>query len=335
MKYRKLGNTREKVSAIGLGCMPISDVYGSAGNEADSLALLEKALELGINFWDTADAYGIDSSNEILLSRILKTRRRDVFLATKFGFRLKEGQHDAFQPGATVIDGSPAYIKQACEASLRRLGVDHIDLYYAHRLDPNVPVEETAGAMADLVKEGKVRYLGLSECTAEDLRRAEKVHHIAAVESEYSLLTQHQMEEVIPLCKELGAAFVPFAPLSRGLITGKLDMDVLEAGDFRNRLPRFTGDALDNNQRLSAAFASFAQEKGCAAAQLGLAWVLAQGDHIIPIPGTKRIKYLEENAGSVDVELTEADLAHIGDILAAYPNTGSRYSQNEQKFVRK
>ena len=334
MKYRKLGNTEENVSAIGLGTMSLSDIYGPTTSEKENLNLLYHALEIGINFWDTADIYGVDSANEILLSNILKENRKKVFLATKFGFRLKSGEYDGFQPNSTYIDGSPLYVKEAIENSLRRLKTDYIDLYYLHRVDKNTPIEETVTAMSKLVKEGKVRYIGLSECSADELKRAHNIYPISAVESEFSLLTRNALDEIIPLTKELGCTFIPFSPLSRGLVTGSLDIKGLEDNDFRNRLPRFQGEALDNNQKLAIEFALLARNKSCTPAQLALAWILAQDDHIIPIPGTKRIKYLDENAGAVNVKLNNEDMETIENILKKYPNTGARYSTNETKFIK-
>lgn len=335
MKYRKLGNTNIEVSAIGLGCMPISSVYGEA-DDNESMKLLDKALELGINFWDTADAYGIDSSNEILLGEYFERtgNRNNIFLASKFGFVLNEGFHDAFLPKATHIDGSPEYVKKACDASLKRLKVDYLDLYYPHRVDPNVPIEETVGAMTELIKEGKIRYIGLSECTLEDLKKAMKVAPITAVQSEFSILSQ-QHREIVEFCRENNIAFIPFAPLSRGLMTAKLNAETLEANDFRRRLPRYQGEYLDNNAALAKEFGKLAEEKSVSAAQLALAWVLAQGENIIPIPGTKKIKNIENNAGCVDVEVTSDDLKVIDALLEKYPNIGPRYSSNENKFVKK
>ena len=333
MKYRELGNTGIKVSAIGLGCMSISSVYGEA-DDKESLKLLDKALDLGINFWDTADIYGVDMCNEKLIGKALKGRRNQVFLATKFGFVLNEGEHDGFQPDATHLDGSAEYVKKACEASLKRLETDYIDLYYLHRVDPNVPIEETVGAMAELVKEGKIKYIGLSECTLENLKRAMKVHPITAVESEFSLLSQ-QHREIMEFCRDNGIAFIPFAPLSRGLMTDTLNSDTLESNDFRRRLPRYQGEYLDNNAKLAKEFAEISKKKNCSAAQLALAWVLSQGEHIIPIPGTKKIKNLEDNAGSVNIILSEEDIEEINYLLIKYPNIGPRYSSNENKFIKK
>lgn len=333
MKYKELAKTGEKLSAIGLGCMGMSSAYGQP-DDKESIATLNHALDLGINFWDTADVYG-NGANEELLSKALVPNRDKIFLATKFGFRIRGNKGNVFVGGETYVDASPRWMKEAVENSLRRLKIETIDLYYAHRIDPNVPVEETVGAMADLVKEGKVRYLGLSECTPEDLRKACSVHPISALQSEYSLLTREVEKEILPLTKELGITFVTFAPLSRGLITNKLDVSSLASTDFRANLPRYQGEYLENNQKLAAAFAEFAEGKKCSPAQLAIAWVMAQSDNIIPIPGTKRRKYLEENAAAVDVELTAEDLDSIEAIVKNYPNVGPRYSARENKFVKK
>lgn len=333
MKYKELANTGEKVSVIGLGCMGMSSAYGQP-NDPESISTLEYALDLGINFWDTADIYG-NGINEELISKVLVPNRDKIFIATKFGFRVKGGTGDAFVGGETYLDASPEWMREAVEESLRRLKIETIDLYYAHRVDPNIPIEETVGAMAELVKEGKVRYLGLSECTPEDLKKAHAVHPITALQSEYSVLTRDVEKEMLPLTQELGIAFVPFAPLSRGLITNKLDVSSLATNDFRANLPRYNGEYLDNNQKLAAAFAELAAGKNCSPSQLAIAWVMAQSNNIIPIPGTKRRNYLEENAGAANVNLCAKDLELIEALVNKYPNIGPRYSARENKFVKK
>jgi aryl-alcohol dehydrogenase-like predicted oxidoreductase len=332
MKKQKIGNNNIEVSAIGLGCMGMSSAYGQP-DDTESIATLERALELGINFWDTADVYG-NGVNEELISKVLVPNRSKIFIATKFGFRVR-GEGTAFVGGETYVDASPMWMKEAVENSLKRLKIDTIDLYYAHRVDPNIPVEETVGAMAELVKEGKVRFLGLSECTAEDLKKAYSVHPIAALQSEYSLLTRDVEKEILPLTKELGVTFVPFAPLSRGLMSNSLDVSSLASNDFRANLPRYKGEHLENNRKLAAAFAEFAESKNCTPAQLAIAWVMVQSENIIPIPGTKRRKYLEENAGAADVELSKKELEEIEAIVKKYPNIGPRYSAHESKFLKK
>lgn len=325
MKYRKLGN--EKLSAIGLGCMSMSHAYG-VPDDKESIATLNYALDLGINFWDTADFYG-NGKNEELISKVLTTNRDKIFIATKFGFRLTEDGKGSY------FDGSPAYLKIAVEASLKRLNVDVIDLYYAHRIDPKVPVEEMVGAMADLVKQGKVRYLGLSEVSANSLRKAHSVHPISALQSEYSLLTRDVEKEILPVCKELGNTFVPFSPLARGLMTNTLNLQELPENDFRKTLPRYQQEYQDNNQKLAREFADAASQKGCTPAQLALAWLLAQGDDIIPIPGTKKRDKLKDNAGSVDIELSTQDMKDIEEVLSKYPNVGNRYNEASWELVDK
>lgn len=326
MKYRKLGNTNELLPALGLGIMGVNHGYGDR-NDEESAATLNMALELGINFWDTADIYA-DGENEKFVSQFLVPNRNRVFLATKFGFRKQT-------EGPLKVDGSPAYIKIAVEASLKRLRTDHIDLYYAHRVDPTVPIEETVGAMANLVREGKVRYIGLSEASPNSIRRAHAVHPVSALQSEYSILTRTVENEILPLTKELGISLVPFSPLARGLVTNTLDITALAEDDMRRTLPRYQEAFAENNRQLAAGFQEIANGKGATPAQLALAWVLAQGDQVIPIPGTKKRKYLADNAGALDVSLTAADLAEIDALLKKYPNTGARYSPEMEAMANR
>ncbi|MEI3798369.1 MULTISPECIES: aldo/keto reductase [unclassified Chitinophaga] len=331
MQYRNLGKTNERLSAIGLGCMGMNFAYGPA-DDKENIATLEKALDLGINFWDTADMYG-NGANEELISKVLVPNREKIFIATKFGFRFKDGVAGHSGAANTFFDGSPAWIKIAVEQSLRRLRIDTIDLYYAHRVDPNVPIEETVGAMADLVKEGKVRYIGLSEASPASIIKANTIHPIAALQSEYSLLARDVEGEVLKTIRELQISLIPYAPLARGLFSNVLDLNSLAEDDFRRTLPRSHGEHAENNARLVADFALLAKDKNCTPAQLALTWVLAQGDDIIPIPGTKRRKYLEENAGAVEIKLTNQELALIDAIAAKYPNIGARYSEGAMAMV--
>ena len=327
MRYKKLGDTNVDLSAIGLGCMGMNHGYGQP-DDAESIATLGKAIEIGINFWDTADVYA-NGKNEELVAKVLEPNRKKIFIATKFGFTTDgSGRLSGF-------DGSPGHLTKCVEASLRRLRTDVIDLYYAHRIDPTVPVEEMVGAMADLVKQGKVRYLGLSEASPASIRKAHAVHPISALQSEYSILTRGVEAEILPLCKELKITFVPFSPLARGLMTNTLNLGQLGDKDFRRALPRYQGENAANNQQLAEAFDRYAREKGWTPAQLALAWVLNRGENIIPIPGTKRRKYLLENAGSIDIHLTAQDLGDIEKLLARYPNVGDRYNEANYRFTDK
>ena len=324
MKTRKLGRNGPQVSALGLGCMSMSQAYGTR-NDEESLKTLMRTFDLGVTFWDTADVYG-EGHNETLLSQALRGRRHEVFLATKCGI--------LFGGGLRGLDGSPAYIRRACDASLKRLGTEVIDLYYLHRKDPQTPIEESVGALAGLVKEGKVRHVGLSEVAPSTLKKACAVHPVAAVQSEYSLWYRDPEAGILPACRALGVAFVPFSPLGRGFLTGKeVDRSALPEGDMRRGLPRFQDENLQRNGRLRAALAGFAASRGLTLAQLALAWILAQGGDVVPIPGTKRVRYLEENAAAADAALTSADLAAVDAALAANPPSGERYSPDMMAWV--
>ncbi|AZB10955.1 aldo/keto reductase [Chryseobacterium sp. G0162] len=331
MKFKKLGNTGEQLSAIGLGCMGMSFAYGPS-DEQESISTLHRALDLGVNFWDTADMYA-NGENEKLISKVLVPNRDKIFIATKFGFRFKDGKASHSGAPGTYFDGSPEWIRKAVDLSLQRLKIDTIDLYYAHRVDPNVPVEETVGAMAELVKAGKVKYIGLSEASAESIRKANKIHPIAALQSEYSILTKDVENEILPTIRELGISLVPYSPLARGLFANINEVQNLGDDDFRKSLPRYQQEYLENNTKLANEINEFAASKGVKGTQLALAWVLNQGDDIIPIPGTKRIKYLEENVAAANIELSQSDLDTIDAILKKYPNVGERYSEGSMKLV--
>lgn len=325
MKQRNIGSILS-VSEIGLGCMGMSEFYGPT-DDAQSLATLERAFELGVSHYDTADMYG-SGHNESLLSRFLAGKRDRVVIATKFGIVRQPGEY------ARRIDTSPAYVAQACDASLKRLGVETIDLYYAHRVNPDIPVEETVGAMAELVKAGKVRALGLSEVSAATLRRAHAVHPIAAIQSEYSLWTRDVEASVLPACRELGISLVAYAPLGRGMLTGAVSSpDQFAENDFRRVAPRFAGDNFDRNLALVEQVKALAARKGCTPGQVALAWLLAQGPEILPIPGTKRIKYLEENVGSAAVTLTDAEVKALSDALPPGVAAGDRYTAEGMRGV--
>jgi aryl-alcohol dehydrogenase-like predicted oxidoreductase len=333
MNRRKLGPTGPEVSEIGLGCMGMSAFYG-ATDEGEAIATIHRALELGCNFLDTSDMYG-PHTNEELVGRAIAGRssigsREQVFLATKFGIKLD--LNPPTPPPRRAVDGSPAYVREACEASLGRLGVEHIDLYYQHRVDPNTPIEETVGAMAELVKEGKVRHLGLSEASAATIRRAHAVHPIAAVQSEFSLWSRDVEDEVLPTLDELGIALVAYSPLGRGFLAGRFNArEEIEEGDFRRYGPRFSEENFKRNFSLTERVRELALQKGVTAGQLALAWVLSRGEQIVPIPGTKRRTYLEENLGAAEVRLTPEESERIA--AAVPPATGDRYDEQGMRTI--
>jgi len=321
MKIKPLGTQGLQASELGLGCMGMSEFYGTR-NDEESISVIHYAFESGITFFDTSDAYG-PYTNEILVGKAIKDFRKKITLATKFGI-----VRDVNDPAKRSISGKAEYVKTSCEASLKRLDVDTIDLYYVHRKDPGTPIEETIGAMAELIKEGKIRGIGLSEVSEETLRRAHEMHPITALQNEYSLWTRDPENGILKTCKELGIAFVAYSPLGRGFLTGQIKkFEDFEPGDYRRFSPRFQGENFEKNLQLVKKIEELAKSKGCTAAQLALAWVLAQGDHIFPIPGTKRIKYLEENIAALNVNLTKKELEEIDAIAPKGVAAGARYPE--------
>lgn len=326
---RTLGSKGPRVSAIGLGCMGMSEFYG-AGDDKESTATIHRALELGVTLLDTADMYG-PFKNEELVGKAIKDRRDKVFLATKFGI-----VRNPSNPTLRGVNGKPEYVRTSCDASLRRLGVDVIDLYYLHRVDPETPIEETVGAMSELVKKGKVRFIGLSEASAKTLRRAYKVYPITALQTEYSLWTRDPEEDILATCRELGIGFVAYSPLGRGFLTGEIKrIEDLAQDDFRRHSPRFQGENFRRNLDLVKRVEDIASQKGCTPSQLALAWVMAQGEDIVPIPGTKRRKYLEENAAAVDITLTKGELGRINEVVPRGAASGTRYAESAMPLVNR
>lgn len=326
MEKRKLGKGGPEVPAIGLGCMGMSEFYGVT-DEKENLATLQRALELGINFFDTADMYG-PFKNEELIGKFLKGKRDKVILATKFGIQRTD------DPMKRGINGSPGYVKSACDASLKRLSTDYIDLYYQHRVDVKVPIEDTVGAMSELVKAGKVRFIGLSEAGPGTIRRANKIHEITALQSEYSLWTRDPEDEILKTVRELGIGFVAYSPLGRGFLTGQIKkFEDLAMNDFRRYSPRFQGENFAKNLGLVKKIEDIAKEKSCTSSQIALSWVLAQGNDIVPIPGTKKIKYLEENAGALEIKLNDSELKEIDEAFPKGVFSGSRYPEEAMKSV--
>jgi len=328
MKQRQLGKNGPMVSALGLGCMGMSDFYTTGLDDKESMATLERALEMGVTMFDTADVYG-PYTNEELLGRFLKGRRNQVFLATKFGI-----VRDPANPQARGTNGHPDYVRKSVEGSLKRLGTEVIDLYYQHRPDPNVPVEDTMGALSDLVREGKIRYIGLSEVPVSILERAHKVHPVTALQTEYSLWSRDVEADILPACERLGIGFVPYSPLGRGFLTGQIrSVDDLDADDYRRESPRFQGENFAKNLQLAEKIGELAQEKGVKPSQLALAWVLSRGDNMVPIPGTKHRHYLEENIAALDVSLSEAEIAAIEAVFPFRVAAGDRYNAEMMRIL--